>query len=93
MSMSELHYAIIGGNEEIVKLLLSAGSDGDIILRSGHSALDFATLIGKEGIASVLQESKEAGTKSVFQPNVAVITCKHKKKRNPLHFYLFFFFL
>ena len=48
--MSELHYAIIGGNAKIISEIIKAGADIQYKLKNGHTIEEFAKHIGNEDL-------------------------------------------
>eukprot|EP00339_Tiarina_fusa_P000423 CAMPEP_0117012128 /NCGR_PEP_ID=MMETSP0472-20121206/10276_1 /TAXON_ID=693140 ORGANISM="Tiarina fusus, Strain LIS" /NCGR_SAMPLE_ID=MMETSP0472 /ASSEMBLY_ACC=CAM_ASM_000603 /LENGTH=1021 /DNA_ID=CAMNT_0004715123 /DNA_START=120 /DNA_END=3184 /DNA_ORIENTATION=- len=73
LSMSELHYAVMSGSDDIVRNLLSDGSDPSIVLRSGKNCSEFAGLIGQNDIKTILDNVDSSHDSGVFRPNVATI--------------------
>ena len=55
--MSELHYAIIGGNVKIVSEIIKAGADIQYKLKNGHTVEEFAKHIGNEDFVCCSRET------------------------------------
>lgn len=53
--MLELHFATISGSLDIVKVFLNAGSDPNLLLKSGHTCAEYASIIGQTEIGKVLE--------------------------------------
>ena len=55
--MSELHYAIIGNNANIINEIIKAGADIQYKLKNGHTIEEFAKHIGNEDFVCCNRET------------------------------------